>query len=55
MQKCLTTLKVIFVSEKSADKEIKRIRKRPGKYKKPCRAYLCEFCNGYHLTSQDKI
>lgn len=22
---------------------------------KPCRAYFCIFCNGFHLTKQDKI
>lgn len=43
-----------FSTEKSANKELKRIRSTRGKNKKPVRSYQCPFCDKWHLTSGEK-
>lgn len=43
--------KFYFSSEEEAKKEIKRIAKLSQKNEKPKRAYECEKCSGWHLTS----
>jgi len=52
--RCAVTGKRCFKSEGAAGKVIAQIRKgprRPGGT--PCRAYKCEFCGHYHLTSRE--
>lgn len=51
--------KAWFKTYSQAQQEIVRIRLwyikngvNPGKYRRPQRAYYCDFCFGYHLTSQ---
>jgi len=46
--------KVCWVTEKAAKDEIKRIDKVKQKKRKPTRAYECDKCGGWHLTSQEK-
>lgn len=43
--------KIAFPTEKDAKKEIRRISETKSKLK-PQRAYQCEKCGGYHLTSK---
>ena len=43
--------KFSYPSEKDAKYEIKKIRGREQEYKKPVRAYECEVCGCWHLTS----
>lgn len=43
--------KITFPSEKDAKYQIKQIREKEQKHKKPVRAYECEKCGGWHLTS----
>ena len=48
---CNKTNKIIFPTENDAKNEIRRIRGLDQKNKKPQRAYECEKCSGWHLTS----
>ena len=48
---CASTDKLIYLTEKDAKLEIKRIKKKKQKRKKPVRAYQCVKCGGWHLTS----
>ena len=48
---CESSNKIIFISEKEAKFEINRIRDLEQENKKPIRAYECEKCSGWHLTS----
>lgn len=54
---CAKTGKFVFASEKIAKQELKRIRqlyankKEKEEKKIPVRAYYCEVCGGWHLTS----
>lgn len=48
---CKDSGKIIFISEKDAKFEIKRIRDLEQENKKPVRTYGCEKCGGWHLTS----
>jgi hypothetical protein len=49
--KFITCQKITFPNEKDAKKEIRRIAETQSKLK-PQRAYQCEKCGGYHLTSK---
>lgn len=53
--------KARYTSQAKAEQEIHRIRQsylrngvNPDKYRRPLRAYFCEQCFGFHLTSQKK-
>jgi uncharacterized protein (DUF3820 family) len=46
--------KVIYVNEKEAKLHLSNIRSKEQDHKKPIRAYECEKCGGWHLTSQEK-
>ncbi len=48
---CTATDKVIYPSEKDAKHEINKIKSYMQGGKKPERAYECEKCGGWHLTS----
>ncbi len=48
---CKDSNKIIFPSEKDAKHEIRRIQNLEQENKKPVRAYECEKCGGWHLTS----
>lgn len=43
--------KIIYFSEKEAKSHINKIKKMAQKHKKPVRAYECEKCGLWHLTS----
>ena len=43
--------KITYASEKNAKADIKKIQKIEQENKKPVRAYECEKCGGWHLTS----
>jgi hypothetical protein len=43
--------KITFYSEKDAKAEINRIKAREQENKKPVRAYQCDVCGAWHLTS----
>lgn len=43
--------KIIFPNEKSAKYKITQLRNVEQDHKKPVRAYECEKCGGWHLTS----
>jgi hypothetical protein len=43
--------KIMYPSEKAAKTEIRRIEKLEQENKKPVRAYECEKCGAWHLTS----
>ncbi len=47
---CGVTDKLVFVSEKDARDELKKV-KDTSSDKKPVRFYECEHCSGWHLTS----
>lgn len=49
---CPITNKYIYITEREAKDEIKRIAQSYGSKKKPHRCYECEHCNGWHLTSK---
>jgi|TARA_B110000093_G_C12799011_1_gene337974 cell division protein FtsB len=44
--------KVSFASEKDANEHIQRIKEKSGRRVLPTRAYACNKCPNYHLTSQ---
>jgi uncharacterized protein (DUF3820 family) len=48
---CKDSNKIIFISEKDAKYEIRRIQNLQQENKKPTRTYECEKCGGWHLTS----
>lgn len=48
---CKDSDKIIFVSEKDAKHEIRRIQNLKQTNKKPSRAYERQKCGGWHLTS----
>ncbi len=48
---CMPTGKRIFISEKDAKLEIRRIQGLEQDGKKPERSYECEKCGGWHITS----
>ena len=48
---CPDTNKIVLISEKAAKAELKRIHNFKNHDKKPTRAYECEKCGGWHLTS----
>jgi hypothetical protein len=50
---CPDTNKIILISEKEAKAELRRIQNLDNHDKKPTRAYECEKCGGWHLTSID--
>lgn len=43
--------KASFINQKYADEYIKKLKETSVRYKKPKRAYLCEDCLNWHLTS----
>ena len=43
--------KIVFVSEKDAKDRIRKLSELKQDNKKPVRAYECEKCGGWHLTS----
>lgn len=47
---CEETGKLVYVSEKDAKTELREIQKSDSE-KKPVRAYECDKCSGWHLTS----
>ena len=49
---CPITNKYIYITEREAKDEIKRIAQSYGSKKRPHRCYECEHCNGWHLTSK---
>ncbi len=48
---CPDTDKIIFISQKDAKYEIRRIQQLVQEGKKPSRSYECKKCGGWHLTS----
>lgn len=46
--------KVKFATEVAAQLHIAKLKRTSNRNKIPKRAYLCEHCNGWHLTSSDK-
>lgn len=44
-------LKTTYPTENDAKKVLKQVRQIIQKHKKPIRAYACEKCGGWHLTS----
>lgn len=46
-----TCEKITYISEKDAKFEINKIREKEQEHKKPVRAYECQKCGGWHLTS----
>lgn len=51
---CNPTQKVIYITKKDANAEIRRIQKYEDDRKKPQRSYECDKCGGWHLTSISK-
>lgn len=49
---CPIANKYVYITEREAKDEIKRIAQSYGSKKKPHRCYECEHCNGWHLTSK---
>lgn len=49
---CPITNKYVYITEREAKDEIRRIAQSYGSKKKPHRCYECEHCNGWHLTSK---
>lgn len=45
-------MKERYRSAEAAEHELKRIAEHSGKGYIPVRAYRCDWCNGYHLTSR---
>jgi hypothetical protein len=43
--------KVMYASEQLANQDIARIKQKSTRAKQPTRAYLCNICNTWHLTS----
>lgn len=41
-------------SKKDAQTTLNYAKTSKEKHKKPIRMYYCDFCNSYHLTSQEK-
>lgn len=46
--------KVKFATEVAAQIHIAKLKRTSNRDKIPKRAYLCEYCNTWHLTSSDK-
>lgn len=44
--------KISYASEKIAKEVLNNIKVIEQSHKKPCRAYECEICSGWHLTSK---
>lgn len=49
--KCHITGKVLYGNQRDADEGVKGLR-RKRREMKAIRSYKCEYCGGYHLTSQ---
>lgn len=47
----ITCGKASFINQKYADEYIKKLKETSVRYKRPKRAYLCEACLNWHLTS----
>lgn len=43
-----------YVGEQAANDELANIQAHGRGYKLPARAYVCNYCGGWHLTSQAK-
>lgn len=50
LKKCL---KISYLTEREANKELKKIKKNKSRGKVPIRSYYCQ-CGYYHLTSEQK-
>lgn len=50
IQECKKTK---YASAKWALLDIDRINKKSTRYKLPIRAYLCQFCGAWHITSEE--
>jgi len=46
--------KIRYVSQGSANKDLKRIKRAKNRGVKPIRSYLCDLCNRWHLTSKKR-
>ena len=47
----VTCTKFTYLSKKEANKALADIRLKEQDHKKPVRSYLCDRCDGWHLTS----
>lgn len=47
--------KITYATEAIAKGELREIKKKDQKHKKPQRAYECPICSGWHLSSKDFI
>lgn len=46
--------KIGYDTEKSANKDLKRIKRARNRGVKPIRAYFCKACCQWHLTSKER-
>lgn len=51
----VTCTKIKYCNKKIANQHLKRIRSKTQEHKKPIRAYECEKCSQWHLTSKELL